>query len=235
MCVHTYSHSLLSHHLVAPGTPTSSTSLSTSKAKKKKVRSITRTFYMFILIKHNLITWLYCCNIFIISLHWISQDIFLNSMTSSIVTCEGGESRCADLLYLPLVRQRAPAGTTHLLATPSNWRAGHTPDEIFGGCHFYLNCVGFQSLGAIQGEAIPWGLGSRVLPGKGTVGAGSRLRVFVVVGAVLPWWIGCFFERCFSFPVTWADSPLLLVTPLTFLLSPFFRCCFFKLSPGPKI
>lgn len=156
----------------------------------------------------------------------------LISMTSSIPTCEGWESRCADLFHVLLVRQQAPAGTTHLPTTPSYKAAACTPAERFGRHDFYLSYVGFQSLGANPGSSYTLRTGKQRLPGKGAVVASSGLRASVVVGALLPCGIGSLFERHFSLLVTWADFSLLLVTPLTFLsfirLSPFFRCCFSK-------
>lgn len=114
----------------------------------------------------------------------------LISMTSSILTCDGWESRCADLLHRPLVRQQVPPGTTYLPTTPSHKGAGDSPAERFGSyCHCF-SYVRFLSLGVIQEEVVPWGLGSRDFQEKVllllVVGLGNMWlwELFCLVGLV---------------------------------------------------
>ena len=112
----------------------------------------------------------------------------------------------------------------------------HAWGEIWQSLFLSSQLCWFSKLGGNPGRSYALRTGKQRLPGRGTVAAGSGLRapmvVAVVAVAVLPCGVRWLFERHFSLPVTWADSPLLLVTLLTFLpffrLSPFFRCCFSK-------
>lgn len=74
-----------------------------------------------------------------------------------------------------------------------------------------------SKFGGNSGRSCTLRTGKQRFPGKGIVVVGSGFRQYVVVGVVLPCGTGLVSQRHFALPVTWSDSPLLLVTPLTFL------------------
>lgn len=147
MHIHAYTCSPSLNHLVIPDTLHH---IQESKEGKDK------ELYGFILIKHSLITWFHCCNISIISLYWIIQNVFLNKHASSIPTCE--ERQAGVQTYF---RQQAPSGITHLSTTHSYKRAGCASLERLGSCCFYLNWIGSKGLEATQAKAALWSIGRK--------------------------------------------------------------------------
>lgn len=154
MHIHAYTCSPSLNHLVIPDTLHHFIIQESKEGKDKEL-------YGFILIKHSLITWFHCCNISIISLYWIIQNVFLNKHTSSIPTCE--ERQAGVQTYF---RQQAPAGITHLFTTHSYKTAGCASLERLGSCCFYLNWIGSKGLEAIQAKAALWSIGSRDIERK---------------------------------------------------------------------